>query len=62
MSVVTQTRVLTGPFLTGGRFSHVHKQPGGDRFVLVRPATDNAITNMTVVVNWFEELKARVGN
>jgi serine/threonine-protein kinase len=61
VSVVHRTLVLTGPYVSGERFSNVHRAPGGGRFALVRSTTEGAVREMTVVVNWYEELEERVG-
>jgi len=43
----------------GGRSYDVH--PDGERFVMVQPPVEGS-THLVVVLNWFEELKAKVRN
>jgi hypothetical protein len=35
--------------------------PDGSRFLLMRPSTRAGQSELVVVQNWFEELRARVG-
>jgi len=45
----------------GGASGIFDVSPDGRRFLLVRPLTGVAETELVLVQNWFEELKARVG-
>ncbi len=62
VSVVGLSRVLTGPFAPDARFTNFDRHPESGRFVMVRRPTGTGVSELTVVVNWFEELKERVGN
>jgi hypothetical protein len=48
---------------TGFRTDHYHRAydiaPDGDRFLMVR--RQGLVSELVLVVNWFEELKAKVG-
>ncbi len=43
------------------RHAQYHVHPDGDRFVMVKGEMGE-VQGITVVVNWFEELKERMGN
>ncbi|HEX2635998.1 MAG TPA: protein kinase [Gemmatimonadales bacterium] len=60
---VGQPKVLfsASPFVIGGNAGVYDVSPDGQRFVMVRPATVAGESELVVVQNWFEELRARVG-
>jgi serine/threonine-protein kinase len=60
---VGQPKVLfsASPFVIGGNAGVYDVSPDGQRFVMVRPATGAGESELVVVQNWFEELRARVG-
>lgn len=60
VTVLERRLVLAGPFVSGGRAANVDREPGGGRFVLIRPAHSDALPEITVVTNWFDELRARL--
>ncbi len=60
VTVLGRSLALAGPFVSGGRSAAVDREPGGGRFVLIRPGTTDVDVEFTVVVNWFEELRARL--
>ena len=41
--------------------AQIDVSPDGSRLVMVRPLTGVAETELVLVQNWFEELRARVG-
>ena len=51
--------LLTGRYNRWSRFANYHVHPDGKRFVMVKGEVTG--TALTVVVNWFEELKERMG-
>jgi serine/threonine-protein kinase len=55
--------LIDGPYqVSKADFSSYDVTPDGERFVMVRVPPESAPREITVVVNWFEELKATVGN
>ncbi len=52
-------RFQSTAFQGGGR--HYDVTPDGRRFVMLR-AEQEELAELNVVLNWFEELKAQVGN
>jgi Tol biopolymer transport system component len=60
---VGQAKVLfsASPFVIGNNAGVYDVSPDGRRFVMVRPATGAGESELVVVQNWFEELRARVG-
>jgi serine/threonine-protein kinase len=55
----TTRKVLfkTDPSLRSGFFSSYSVMPDGQRFIFVRRSRPNPVTQLIVVLNWFEELK-----
>ncbi|HET6578156.1 MAG TPA: protein kinase [Gemmatimonadales bacterium] len=60
---VGQPKVLfsASPFVIGSNAGVYDVSPDGRRFVMIRPATGAGESELVVVQNWFEELRARVG-
>jgi Tol biopolymer transport system component len=60
---VGQAKVLfsASPFVIGNNAGVYDVSPDGRRFVMIRPATGAGESELVVVQNWFEELRARVG-
>jgi eukaryotic-like serine/threonine-protein kinase len=60
---VGQPKVLfsASPFVIGNNAGVYDVSPDGRRFVMIRPATGAGESELVVVQNWFEELRARVG-
>ena len=66
VEVITDTPFAVGPeqelpiadFFTAGRDYDI--TPDGERFVVVLPSEESSQPQINVVLNWFEELKARV--
>jgi dipeptidyl aminopeptidase/acylaminoacyl peptidase len=60
---VGQPKVLfpASPFVIGNNVGVYDVSPDGKRFVMIRPATGAGESELVVVQNWFEELRARVG-
>ena len=61
----TPTAIIEGDYLLEDQIGRTHDVDPltGDRFLMVKPLTgaDGAATSsLTVVLNWFQELKARV--
>jgi hypothetical protein len=58
---VGEPKVLfpAAPFDVGGGFQLYDVTPDGKRFVMVRGTAATAETELVLVQNWFEELKAR---
>ena len=54
--------IISGNYLPTLDGRHYDETPDGRRFVIVKnvPDTTSAPTELVVVLNWFEELKARV--
>jgi hypothetical protein len=52
---------LVSQFIVAGNAGVYDVAPDGRRFVMVRPIEGLGETELVVVPNWFEELKARVG-
>ena len=57
------TRLFQGPYVGAIPFGRNYDiAPDGERFLMVRQATGGEVlTNLNVVVNWFEELRQRLG-
>jgi Tol biopolymer transport system component len=57
------TRLFQGPYVGPLPFGRNYDiAPDGERFLMVRQATGGEVlTNLNVVVNWFEELRQRLG-
>jgi len=57
------TMLFEGPFVGSIAFGRSYDiAPDGERFLMVRqPTGGEVLTNLAVVVNWFEELRRRVG-
>jgi serine/threonine-protein kinase len=53
--------LFEGPYTHWVYHSNYDVHPDGDRFVMIKPV-EAVSTRLVVVLNWFEELKARVGN
>ena len=49
-------------YYRGANARHYDITPDDQRFVFVGPAGGEAARELIVVENWFEELKAKVGN
>ncbi len=47
---------------SGGLNQNYDVAPNGQRFVMVRAAGELGPPQIRLVLNWFEELKAKVGN
>jgi serine/threonine-protein kinase len=61
LAVTSRRVVLSGEFDWGTRLHAAYDlHPDGERFVVVAPGEERP--DLIVVLNWFEELKAKVGN
>jgi len=59
----TPRRLFQGPMLNGARARYYDVTADGERFLVVERASDNVrrtVTEIHVVVNWFEELERLV--
>ena len=55
--------LFEGPYLSSPRWVHNYDvSPDGERFLMVQPAVPGTRREFVVVLNWLEELKAKVGN
>jgi hypothetical protein len=53
--------LFSGHFVPAGRHPNYAVTPDGQRFVMIRTRNDNARrSEIQIVLNWLEELKARV--
>jgi len=61
---VVERRVLfsASDYLQGGFATPYDVSSDDQRFVFIRPAASLRTSSLILVQNWFEELKARVGN
>lgn len=50
-------RLFTGPFTGAGREASFDVAPGGRRFVMVKSDEASTLRQLTIVQNWFQELK-----
>jgi len=57
------TQLFEGPFVGSIPFGRSYDiAPDGERFLMVRqPVGSEVLTNLAVVVNWFAELRQRLG-
>ena len=57
-----QPRLLfEGQYRSGSNFGYYDVSPDGQRFLMVKDSAQaTAVTQINVVLNWFEELKRRV--
>ena len=53
-------RLFSGAYSGAGRETGFDVAPGGERFVMVKADPASSLRQLTVVQNWFEELKSRV--
>ena len=59
----TPRKLFDGPYLpTSASFPFYDVSPDGERFLMLKPVESQATapTTINIVLNWFEELKARV--
>jgi serine/threonine-protein kinase len=61
---VGQPRVLfpAGQYVIAGNAGVYDVSPDGNRFLMMRPSTGAGESELVVVQNWFEELRARAGS
>ena len=52
-------RLFSGRFTGAGRDSSFDVSPDGKRFVMVKSDDASALRELTVVQNWFDDLKRR---
>ena len=53
-------KIFEGPYRYGNRNYDV--SPDGQRFLMVKRRTEEERREVVVVLNWFEELRERMGN
>ncbi len=53
--------LFEGPYTHWLWHSNYDIHPDGERFAMIKPAEEQS-SRLVVVLNWFEELKAKVGN
>ncbi len=60
-AVLGEETVLQGRYARFFLYAQYGIRPDGDRFVMIKNVSGDAVGGITVVVNWFEELWERVG-